>query len=292
MRQADCYTTNNSKTDYNAAIDIAATWNESSARAHWRNRPAGAPFTTLTTHESQVFTHRSGATRPEAVRVPAFLPDTPETRADKAQYYDRLAAMDTEIATRLAELEADGLADDTIVFYFSDNGGVPPWSKRFANDHGLRVPSIVRIPDKWRHLAPARPGSVIDDPADFVDLPPTVLSLAGVPTPDYMQGAPLFGRRRGRASEHRYAFGQRSRMDERYDLQRTARDERYVYIRNYMPHRPYGQSMAYMWQQKGYQLWEQRHLDGDVTPLQERFWDEKASEELYDVWPTRISSTT
>ena len=78
-------------------------------------------------------------------------------------------------------------------------------------------------------------------------------------------------------------FGQRSRMDERYDLQRAARDERFLYIRNYMPHRPYGQNMGYMWQQRGYQDWEQAHLDGDVTPLQEAFWDEKAAEELYDL---------
>ena len=68
------------------------------------------------------------------MRIPAFLPDTPTTRADKAQYYDRMAQMDAELAARLAELEADGLAEDTIVFYFADNGGVLPWSKRFAND--------------------------------------------------------------------------------------------------------------------------------------------------------------
>jgi hypothetical protein len=100
---------------------------------------------------------------------------------------------------------------------------------------------------------------------------------------EYMQGTPFLGRRRQR-QEERYTYGQRSRMDERYDLQRTVRDERYLYIRNYMPHRPYGQHMAFMWQQKGYQEWEQRHLDGQVTPVQERFWDEKASEELYDIW--------
>jgi arylsulfatase A-like enzyme len=160
---------------------------------------------------------------------------------------------------------------------------VLPWSKRFANERGLRVPLIVRVSEKWAHLAPAGPGSVIEAPVEFTDLPPTAMTLAGVPPPDYMQGTPFLGRPRQR-HEERYTYGQRSRMDERYDLQRTIRDERYVYIRNYMPHRPYGQSMGYMWQQQGYQEWEQRHLDGEVTPLQERFWDEKPSEELYDVW--------
>ena len=275
------------KRDYNAEIDIAATWDESSPQAHWRNRPPGAPFfmyhTIFATHESQIFTHRPGPTRPEEVHIPAFLPDTPTTRADKAQEYDRMALMDAQLAMRLAELEADGLLEDTIVFYFADNAGDLPWSKRFANDWGLHVPLIVRIPEKWSHLAPARPGSVIEDPIEFTDLPPTVLRLAGVRAPDYMQGTPFLGRRRRREAE-RYTYGQRSRMDERYDLQRTIRDEHYLYIRNYMPHRPYGQHMAYMWQQKGYQEWEQRHLDGQVTPVQERFWDEKSAEELYDVW--------
>jgi hypothetical protein len=138
----------------------------------------------------------------------------------------------------------------------------------------------VRIPEKWAHLAPAPPGSAIATPINFVDFPPTVLSLARVAAPRYMQGRAFLGRSR---RKHAYAFGQRSRMDERYDLQRTVRDERYVYIRNYMPHRAYGQHVAFMWGQKGYREWEQGHVDHQLTPLQERFWQEKPSEELYDV---------
>ena len=107
-----------------------------------------------------------------------------------------------------------------------------------------------------------------------------MLSLAGLQVPEHFDSVPFLGRKR---RERRYVFGQRSRMDERYDLQRSVRDERYLYVRNYMPHRPYGQSMAYMWQQRGYQDWEQAHLDGTVTPVQEAFWDEKPAEELYDL---------
>ena len=283
LRRAGYYTINNVKADYNADIDVAATWDDASATAHWRNRPAGAPFfaqfTTLTTHESSVFAERPGPTTPAEVDIPAFCPDTPVTRTDKAQYYDRIAQMDAELAARLAELEADGLADDTIVVYFSDNGGVLPWSKRFANDRGLRVPLIVRIPAKWSHLAP-RPGSVVTTPINFVDLPPTVLSLAGVRPPRYMQGRAFLGRAR---RKHSYAFGQRSRMDERYDLQRAVRDDRWLYVRNYMPHRPYGQHVAFMWLQQGYREWERRHLDGGLSAAQDAFWREKPAEELYDV---------
>lgn len=284
LRRAGYYTTNNFKTDYNADIDVAATWDDSSPAAHWRNRSPGTPFfsqfTTLTTHEASLFGAQPGQTRPEDVRIPAFYPDTPVTRADKAAYYDRIAQMDGEFAQRLAELDADGLTDDTIVFFFADNGGVLPWSKRFAEDRGLRVPLVVRIPAKWSRLAPAAAGATITTPIDFVDFAPTVLSLAGVQAPAYMQGRPFLGRA-PRTSP--YAYGQRSRMDERYDLQRSVRDARWLYVRNYMPHRPYGQHVAFMWNQAGYREWERQHLAGTLTPLQERFWEEKPAEELYDL---------
>nr|WP_231127051.1 sulfatase-like hydrolase/transferase [Motilibacter aurantiacus] len=285
LRRAGYYTTNNSKTDYNANLDVTATWDANGAQAHWRNRPTAdtpflATFTTLTNHESSLFTVVDGNVKPQDVRVPAFLPDTLEIRRGIAHSYNRQEVADAELGRRLAELEADGLADDTIVIYVGDNGGALPWSKRFANDNGLHVPLIVKVPPKWQHLVSKQPGQRVTSPVHGVDLAPTVLSLAGVPVPEHMQGQPILGKRPQRQY---YTFGERSRMDERYDLQRTARDEQFVYIRNYMPHRPYGINMAYMWQQKAYQLWEQAHLEGTLTPAQDRFFDEKPWEELYDL---------
>lgn len=284
LRRAGYYTINNAKTDYNADVDVGATWDESSPQAHWRRRPAGTPFfaqfTTLTTHEASVFAGTPGTTSGEEVSIPPFRPDTTTARADAARYYDRIAQMDGELAERLSELAADGLTDDTIVFYFSDNGGVLPWSKRFANDRGLRVPLVVRIPAKWSRLAPAPPGSVIEAAVNFVDFAPTVLALAGVKAPRHMQGTSFLGKS---PRTQRYAYGQRSRMDERYDLQRAVRDDRWLYVRNYMPHRPYGQHLAFMWGQRGYREWERRHLDGTLTADEERFWHEKPAEELYDL---------
>lgn len=284
LRTAGYYTTNNAKTDYNADIDLAATWDESSATAHWRNRPAGAPFfaqfTSMTVHESQLFDAPEGVTRPEDVEVPPYLPDTPTARRDLARYHDRMAQMDAELAARLRELDEDGVADDTIVFFFSDNGGVLPYSKRYATEHGLRIPLIVKVPDRWSHLAPRPAGSRVRAPVHGVDLPPTALTAAGVEVPDHMQGRSFLG---GDVRWRKYTFGQRDRMDERYDLQRAVRDKRFLYIRNYMPHRPYGQHNAFMWQLASYQEWEQLHLDGRLDRASERFWRPKPAEELYDL---------
>lgn len=284
LRDAGYYCTNNAKTDYNADLPMQAMWNESSEQAHWRNRPSGGPFFAvfnfMTTHEVGTFKVTEGRVRPQDTRVPAYLPDLPEIRRDFASYYNLMEKMDGEAATHLAALEAAGLADDTIVFYYSDNGGVLPRSKRYCYDEGLRTALIMRFPKKWAHLAPAPPGSTIDSPVSFIDLAPTVLTLAGLTPPSYMHGATLAG---AKQPKRQYVFGMRNRMDERYDMVRTVRDERYRYIRNYAPHRMLGQHGAFEWQTDSYRALESAHLAGRLNDVQERFFREKPPEEFYDL---------
>jgi hypothetical protein len=285
LRDAGYYCTNNAKTDYNAVLDMKAMWDESSERAHWRNRPGSAPFFAvfnfMTTHESRMFRETPGRVRPEDVSVPAYLPDTPEVRRDVASYYNLMERMDGEVAEHLAALEAAGLADDTIVFYYSDNGGVLPRSKRYCYEAGMRISLVVKAPAKWAHLLPTAPGSVVDTPVGLMDLAPTVLSMAGLTPPSYMHGVAFAGSRR--IKRRPYMFGGRDRMDERYDFMRTVRDERYRYIRNYAPHRIYGQHTAFEWQMDSYRSWESLHRAGKLNEIQERFFREKPAEELYDV---------
>jgi arylsulfatase A-like enzyme len=285
LRDAGYYCTNNAKTDYNASLDVQALWHESSDRAHWRNRPANAPFFAvfnfMTTHESRLFAPTPGRVRPEDVRVPQYLPDTPDVRRDISSYYNLIERMDGEVAAHLAALDAAGLADDTIVFYYSDNGGVLPRSKRYCYDEGMRTALVMRVPEKWAHLAPASPGSIITTPVGLIDLAPTVLSMAGLSPPSYMHGVPLVAPRR--VKRRQYMLGGRDRMDERYDFMRTARDERYRYIRNYLPHRIYGQHGAFEWQMDSYRAWERAYRAGQLNPAQRRFFGEKPAEELYDI---------
>lgn len=134
----------------------------------------------------------------------------------------------------MKELQESELAENTIVMYYSDNGGVLARSKRFMYETGTHIPLVVRIPEKYKYLYPAKsPGEKVDRLVNFVDLAPTFLSIAGIPAPGYMQGQAFLGR--SGTKDPRYVFMLRQRMDERYDKVRAVRDKQYRYIHNYMP---------------------------------------------------------
>jgi arylsulfatase A-like enzyme len=287
LREAGYYCTNNSKEDYNLEKP-GLVWDESSGKAHWKNRGAGQPFLAIfnytVSHESQVRKRPHKAVHdPAKVRVPAYHPDTPEVRRDWAQYYDKLTEMDQAAGKNLRELEEAGLADDTIIFYYGDHGPGMPRGKRWPYNSGLHVPLIVYFPPKFRHLAPTdyEPGGKSQRLASFVDLAPTLLSLVGIEPPAYYQGHALAGEHA--APEQPYAFGFRGRMDERYDMVRVVRNQRCLYIRNYMPHKIYGQHIDYMFQTPTTRVWKKLFDEGRLTPEQSRFWQRKPSEELYDL---------
>ena len=294
MRAAGYYCTNNSKTHYNVALaDTAALWDDCSGTAHWANRPDDAPFLAvfncMLTHESCVFEPKSGAVAASDITLPAHLPDLPELRQDLASYYNRIEEMDAWMGERLAEIEAAGLTEDTIVIYHSDHASPLARSKRFCYDDGLRIPLVVHVPEKWRHLLPDAPGCRIATPVSMVDLFRTLAAIIDQPVPEGVQGVPFLGPDR---LTRTYALAGRDRMDSRYDLTRTLRDERYRYIRNYAPYRPQGQYYAYAWNAAGYRAYEEAHLAGTLTEVQDRFWRPRPPEELYDmqVDPDAISN--
>lgn len=287
LRAAGYYCTNNAKEDYNLT-QPGQVWDESSARAHWRHRQPGQPFfavfNSTRSHESQIRTRPHAAVHdPANVRIPAYHPDTPEVRQDWAQYYDGVSAADADAGKRLGELAEAGLLEKTIVFYYSDHGSGMPRNKRWLYSSGLHVPLVVSIPEKFRALRPEGyvAGGTSDRLVSFVDFAPTVLSLAGVQPPSWLQGQAFLGPYAGAPSRYVYSF--RGRMDEKIDLSRGVTDGRYVYIRNYLPHRPQGQYLAYMFETPSTRIWRQLHDAQRLTPAQESFWSAKPSEELYDL---------
>lgn len=287
LREAGYYCSNNAKEDYNLEKP-GEVWNESSKKAHWKNRPAGAPFMAVfnseKSHESKlrVRPHKQ-VHDPAKVRVPAYHPDTPEVRQDWAQYYDTVTEADADAGARLKEIEDAGLTEDTVVFYYADHGSGMPGNKRWPLDRGLAVPLIVYIPEKFKALRPPeyQAGGVSDRLVSFVDFAPTLCSLAGMPPPDWMQGHAFLGKYT--TAPQPFVYGYRGRMDERQDCVRSLTDGRYVYVRNFRPDKIYGQHINYMWQTPTARVWEAMFTAGKLNEAQSAFWKTKPPEELYDL---------
>jgi uncharacterized sulfatase len=288
LRQAGYYCTNNSKEDYNLQ-KTGKVWDESSPRAHWKNRAPNQPFfavfNSTVTHESAIRKRPHQPVHdPQQVRVPAYHPDTPEVRQDWAQYYDQMTVMDAFVGEKLQELADAGLTEDTIVFYYGDHGPGMPRCKRWPYNSGLQVPLIVFVPDKFQSLRSVdyQNGGASDRLVSFVDLAPTVLSLAGIQPPTYLQGHAFLGPFATAPPE--FMFGFRGRMDERYDTVRSVTNGRYVYLRQFMPHRIYGQYLDYMFQTPTTRVWRSLFDQNKLNAAQARFWQPKPSEELYDLY--------
>ncbi len=289
LRAAGYFTSNRAKTDYQFGVPFTI-WDDLGREAHWRNRPdKSQPFFSVfnleVTHESQIFPSspaRKGkplVTNPASVQVPPYYPDTPLVREELARMYDNIADMDTQVGELLKQLEADGLADNTIVFYWSDHGDGVPRSKRSLYDSGLRVPLMIRWP---KGLGPAvAAGTVNDDLVSFVDLAPTVLAAAGVSVPAHLQGRTLVGPSAGSAPP--FVFAARDRMDIEYDMMRSARDARYLYIRNFAPEQPYAGHIIYRNQSAIMQEWFRLQAEGKLTGAA-ALWmrTSRPAEELYD----------
>ncbi len=287
LRDAGYYCTNNAKEDYNLAAP-GRVWNESSSKAHWKNRPADTPFfavfNSTKSHESRLHGRsRAPGHDPAKARVPAYHPDAPEVRQDWAVYHDGVTAADADAGRCLKELEEAGLAEDTIVFYFADHGSGMPRSKRWPYNSGLQIPLVIHIPEKFKALRPPgyKAGGESAQLVSLVDFAPTVLSLAGIEPPAWMQGRAFLGR--FQKPPQPFLHGFRGRMDERLDLVRSVTDGRYVYVRNYLPHLIYGQHLNYMWKTPTTRVWERLHLDGKLNAEQDAFWKPKPPEELYDL---------
>ena len=298
LRDAGYFCTNNSKTDYQLQSTPKETWDDSSKKAHWRNRPdPQQPFFSVFNytgcHESGIANdtkyenvtkdlpadHRH---RAEDLTLPPYYPDTPIVREDWKRYYDVISALDQFAGKILKQLDEDGLSENTIVFFWSDHGVGLPRAKRWLYDSGMRIPLIVRIPQSLRQDGQGKPGTVCDRLVSTIDFGPTMLNLAGVKVPDYMQGYAFLGANPPPPRE--YVFGARDRMDERYDIIRAVRDKRFKYIRNYEPFKTYYQYMNTP--EKGATMKEIRRVAaaGELSPAAKLFMaPNKPVEELYDL---------
>ena len=220
---------------------------------------------------------------PAKVEIPPYYPDHPTTRADMAAYLDSVTALDGMVGQVLQQLEKDGLADNTVVIYFGDNGEAHVRGKQFLYEEGLHVPLIIRWPRGIPAPARFKPGTVDDRLLMAIDLGPTMLALAGADVPPKMEGRPFLGDRAGPPRE--YVFGARDRCDETVFRLRAVRDNRYRYIRNFTPDRPFLQANDY--KERSYPVWnllKDLNAQGKLTPPQAALCaPTMPEEELYDL---------
>ncbi|NMM47572.1 sulfatase family protein [Marinigracilibium pacificum] len=283
LRKAGYYTTNNAKEDYQF-LKTPTAWDECSDNAHWRNRKPGQPFFSVfnlfVTHESQIWEKSEDSLWVDPnlkVPVPPYLPDTNTGRKDIRRMYSNILEMDHQVSEILQQLEDDGLLDSTIVMWYTDHGGPLPRQKRSLHDSGIKVPLIVRFPNNFNS------GNRDDRMISFVDLAPTVLSLAGIKPPEYMQGHAFLGTYI-QADSSPYIFAATDRFDKNYDQSRAVRDKRFKYIRNYITNKStylpisYRENMAIMQELI-------RLKDKDSLTEVQKLWfkNPKSQELLYDL---------
>lgn len=298
LREAGYFCVNRGKEDFNfdtkADVWDAKQWK----KADWTRRAEGQPFFAiynyLDTHESRLWegsetvlvdqTKLQDDQRhdPDKVTLPKWLPDDARVRKEWARYQDLVSLMDDQyIGPMLRHLEKTGVADDTIVFFFSDHGAPFPRAKQWITEAGTRVPLLIHFPEKWKHLAPSGPGTTSDQLVSLMDLGPSILSLAGIDVPDSTDGRAFLGE--GAALPRETLVFTRDRMDERVDFIRTMRDKRYRYTRNFLPLVPAFPWLTYMEKLESSKEFRRLQETGNEGRFSTFLARTKPGEELYDL---------
>lgn len=297
LREAGYYVNWANKTDFNFTpsadfADAHHNWFEDLAQGSLPDQPWLLYYNFSVTHESSMWQaermidswqqpslkarQETPAVDPEEVEVPPYVPDTPGVRSNLAHYFESLSAQDREIGQALDALEKSGQADQTVVIYLSDHGRGLPREKRWCYDAGIHLPLIIRWPGVLS------PGSVHDELVSWVDIAPTLLSIAGVPIPETYQGRAFLGAS-APSQPRAHCLAGRDRMDEAFDRVRVLRDQRWLYIRNDFPELPYAQRIAFMESIEAMEDLRAGRRAGTLTDAQALFMAEsKPAEEFYD----------
>ena len=267
------------KTDWNFAVE-----GEVFQPAEWQELPTHQPFyAQINFHETHRVFDPTGTIDPQTVSLPPYYPDHPVTREDMAAYLESAQELDRKVGVVLRELQAAGLANDTVVVFMADHGEAHVRGKQFCYEEGLHIPLIIRWPKHFPAPTQIAAGTVDTRFIEAIDLAPTMLAIAGLPKPERMQGRTFLGATA--EPDRTCAFGARDRCDETVFRLRTVRDDRYRYIRNFTPDRPFLQPNAY--KERAYPVWnllKELHAAGKLTPAQEVLCQQTMpAEELYDL---------
>lgn len=283
LRLAGYYCTNNGNEDYNFKVP-ESVWNINTKRARWRpvTDDSGPFFSVInldSTHESMIWKNvdTEMLVDPASVKVPPILPDNESTRHDMAVNYGNLKKMDDQVGKVIDQLKKDGLYDNTIIFFYSVNGGPFPRYKRSLHDTGTRVPLMIKL-QKGSSFEPRN-----TDLISLLDLAPTVLSLADLQSQHDMHGKAFLGKFVS-SVKREYVITTSDRFDEEHDRVRAVRSSKYKYIRNYFPEKPEALPIAYRDSMGMMKEWKKMATAGNLSEQSAVFVAKsRPSEELYDV---------
>jgi N-sulfoglucosamine sulfohydrolase len=311
LRAAGYYTFTDQKLDYQFSGAHAGTGPfsilDDEGTSNWNGRDQAQPFFGLikfqVTHETGVFTPlgnmphslihfvvqlrrwwaldavETGVVNPNSLLLEPYYPDTATVREDIARHYDNIAQMDREVGLILEKLEAEGLADSTIVIWTTDHGDGLPRAKRELYDSGIKVPMIIRWPDAYRPEGVA-PRQIDRRLISFVDLAPTIVALAGVTPPEYLQGRDFSS---PKLPQRNYIYASRDRIDEVPDRQRAVRDARFKYIRSWYPELPGGHPLKFRDNINMVMEMQSLHEAGQLNAAQDLWFTAPGAERLFDL---------
>lgn len=245
----------------------------------WNQRKEGQPFfAQIQIHEPHrdFVSDPDNPVDPDKVSLPACYPNHPLLRADWAMYLESIQQCDKLVGMFMKRLEEEGLADNTIIFFFGDNGRPHLRDKQFLYEGGLNVPLIVRCPEK------IKAGAVDKQLVSLIDVTATSMKLAGIPIPSHIQGNVFMGKK---ATPRKYLMGFRNRMGNVDDDSRSIRDGRYKLILNRMPEKKWMQVSNYKkLQYPAFTLYNQMYNRGELEEPYSLFMRSRKPEiELYDL---------
>jgi len=259
------------KTDYNFEYSKAVY-----DGTDWADRKPGQPFF------AQIqLTGGKGRTKktpkpvnPADVKLPPYYPDDPVIRDDWAQYLNAVMNTDIQLRTIVQRLKAEGIYDNTYIFFLTDHGISHARGKQFLYEEGIRVPLIVRGPGLTA-------GTIREDMVVHIDMAATSLALAGIAIPGWMQAKDFLAKNYRRRE---YIVSARDRCDETVERIRCVRTNRYKYIRNFYPERPYLQPCAYKDKKEILKALRRLYRTGKLNRDQLLIFAQKRpKEELYDL---------